>query len=133
MSEERQHLEEAPEIESYRRQLEGLKPRICELLPIWTPSQFEDAISYQSYVDVVESALDHATSFDLEQLQSGLFSDGVDIERDYYLEFTRDPTTAEIQQFQAELFREYLETGSEKFDHLRILKRMLPMIRVSRV
>jgi len=133
VSEQRQRLEEAPQIESYRRQLEELKPRIHELLPIWTPSQFDDAISYECYFDVVENALDHATSFDLEQLQSGLFFDGLDIERNYYLEFARDPTTTEMRQFQAELFRAYLEAGSEKFDHLRILKRMLPMIRATLV
>jgi hypothetical protein len=87
----------------------------------------------QNYAALIEEALEHAISFDLEQLQSGLFSDGMDIEKDYYLEFTRDPTTAEMQQFQAELFRAYLEAGSERFDHLRILKRMLPMIHVSLV
>ena len=102
-------------------------------MPIWTPSQFDDAISYECYFDVVENALDHATSFDLEQLQSELFFDGLDIERNYYLEFARDPTTTEMRQFQAELFRAYLEAGSEKFDHLRILKRMLPMIRATLV
>jgi hypothetical protein len=68
--------------------------------------------------------------YDLVELQSGPFYDGLDMDSDY-LEFTRDPTADEITAFQAALFRAYLEIASEEFDHLAILKRTLPMIRAT--
>ena len=125
------HPDDVAEIESYRQQLQALAPRIRELVPDWTPQQFDDAVSYMCYVSVVESALDHATGFDLVELQSGPFYDGVDVDSEYYIEFTRDPTAEEIRQFQTALFRAYLDAESEQFDHLAILKRMLPMVRAT--
>jgi hypothetical protein len=131
MSEEQQRLEEAPEIEAYKQRLEELRSRVHELLPAWTPKQFDDAVSYMCYVAVVQDALDHAKLADLESLQSGPFYDGLDTDSDYYLEFSRDPTADEMRQFQVALFKAYLDAESEEFDHLAVLKRTLPMIRVS--
>jgi hypothetical protein len=128
---EQQRLEEAPEIEACDKRLEQLKARVHELASDWTPPSQTDLNSLSCYVEVVENALDHATGFDLLELQSGPFFDGLDIEANYYLEFTRDPTPAELRGFQAALFRAYLEIQSEEFDHLTILRRTLPMIRVS--
>jgi len=125
------HPDELAETEPYYQQLKTLAPRIRELVPDWTPQQFDNAVSYTCYVSVVESALDHAASYDLVELQSGPFSDGLDMESDYYLEFTRDPTAEEIRRFQAALFCAYLEAESEEFDHLAILKRVLPMVRAT--
>ena len=130
LSEEQKRLAEAPEIEAYNQRLEELRSRVHELSPGWTPSRFDDAVSYMCYIAVVEAALDHATGADLVSFQSGLFSDGV-TEADYYLDFTRDPSPAEIRAFQSELFNAYLLAESEEFDHLAILKRTLPMIKVS--
>ncbi|MDQ3199928.1 MAG: hypothetical protein M3Q46_12225, partial [Verrucomicrobiota bacterium] len=115
----------------YEKRLEELRSQVQELAPAWTPRHFDDTISYMCYVAVVEDALDHARLADLESLQSGPFYDGLDMDSDYYLEFTRDPTGTEMRQFQAALFQAHLEAGSEEFDHLAILKHTLPMIRVS--
>ena len=131
VSEELQRLEEAPEIEACKQRFEELKSQVQELLPDWTPKHFDDAVSYMCYVAVVEDALDHAKSVDLESLKSGPFNDGLDMDSDYYLEFSRDPTADEMRQFQAALFQAHLDAESEEFDHLAILKRALPMIRVS--
>jgi hypothetical protein len=131
VSDEQQRLEEAPEIEAYKHRLEELRSRVHELLPAWTPKHFDDVVSYMCYVAVVEDALDHAKLADLESLQSGPFYDGLDMDSDYYLEFSRDPTADEMRQFQAALFQAYLDAESEEFDHLAILKRTMPMIRVN--
>ena len=80
---------------------------------------------------MIESALEHVTGYDLVELQSEPFWDGLDINSNYYLEFGRDPTAEEIRRFQAALFRAYLEARSEKFDHLAVLRRTLPMVRAS--
>ena len=124
--------DDVDEIADYRRRLDQLMPHVRELLPAWTPKHFKDADvdSYMCYVATVEEALEHAKFADLESLQSGLFYDGI-TDADYYLEFTRDPTPAELLAFQAGLFQAYLLAESEKFDHLAILKRTLPMIKVS--
>ena len=129
--EQQRRLEEAPEIKAYKQRLEELRSQVQELLPAWTPKHFDDAVSYMCYVAVVEDALDHAKSVDLESLKSGPFNDGLDMDSDYYLEFSRDPTADEMRQFQAALFQAHLDAESEEFDHLAILKRALPMIRVS--
>jgi hypothetical protein len=131
VSEKQQRLEEEPEIEAYKQRLEELRSRVHELLPAWIPKHFDDAVSYMCYVAVVEDALDHAKLADLESLQSGPFYDGLDMDSDYYLEFSRDPTADEMRQFQAALFQAYLDAESEEFDHLAVLKRTLPMIHVS--
>jgi hypothetical protein len=128
---EEQRLEEASEIEACNERLGELKAPIHDLAPDWTPPKLADLTSLSCYVEVVENALDHARGFDLVELQSGPFFDGLDIEANYYLDFTRDPTAAELRAFQAALFHAYLETQSEKFDHLAILRRTLPMIRIS--
>ena len=128
---EEQRLKEAPEIQACNERLEELKAPVHELAPDWTPPNLTDLNSLSCYVEVVENALDHATGFDLVELQSDPFFDGLDMEASYYLEFTRDPTAAEFRGFQAALFRAYLKTQSEKFDHLAILRRTLPMIRAS--
>ena len=83
-------------------------------------------------MSVIEDS-DHAKYYDLTQLQSDLFYDGLDSRVGYYLEFTRDPTPDEIQGFQTALFRAYVGTESERFDHLTILRETLPMIRTSLV
>ena len=118
---EEQRLAEAPEIEAYNQRLEELKAPVHELAPDWSPPNLTDLTSLSCYVAVVEDALDHATRFDLAELQSGPFYDGLDIDSKYHLEFTRDPTAEEIRCFQAALFRAYLDAESEKFDHLAIL------------
>jgi hypothetical protein len=128
---EEQRLKEAPEIKACNERLEELKAPVHELAPDWTPPNLTDLNSLSCYVEVVENALDHATGFDLIELQSNAFFDGLDMEASYYLKFTRDPTAAEFRGFQAALFRAYLKTRSEKFDHLAILQRTLPMIRAS--
>ena len=123
--------DDVDEIAGYRRRLGELTPQVRELFPAWAPKHFEDAVSYLCYVATVEEALDHAKLADLESLYGGPFYDGLDMDSDYYLEFTRDPTADEMRQFQAALFQAYLDAESEEFDHLAILKRTLPMIRVS--
>jgi hypothetical protein len=125
---EQQRLEEALEIEACNKRLEQLKARVHELAPDWTPQKLTDLTSLSCHVQVVEDALDHALGFDLVELQSGPFFDGINIGADYYLEFARDPTAAEMQCFQAALFAAYLEAESEEFDHLAILRRTLPMV-----
>jgi hypothetical protein len=130
LSDEQQRRAEAPEIEACIQRLEELRLRVHELLPTWTPQRFDDAVSYMCYVAIVEGALDHAKLADVEALQSGLFSDGV-TDADYYLEFIRGPSPAELLAFQSGLFQAYLLAESEEFDHLAILKRTLPMIKVS--
>ncbi len=119
------------EITGYRRRLDELAPKVHELVPAWKPERFDDALSYMCYVANIEEALEHAKFADIESLQSGPFYDGLDMDSDYYLEFIRDPTADEMRQFQSALFRAYLDAESEKFDHLAILRRTLPMIRVS--
>jgi hypothetical protein len=131
VSAEQRRLEEAPEIEAYTQRVEELRSQVQELLPAWAPKHFDDAVSYMCYVTVVEDALDHANLADLESLQSGPFYNGLDMDSDYYLEFSRDPTADEMRQFQAALFQAYLDAESEAFDHLAILKRTLSMIEVS--
>jgi hypothetical protein len=128
VDEERRRREEAPEIESYVTRLEELKSLVSALVPDWAPRRFDDAVSYMCYVSTVEDALDHALRYDLTELHSGLFSDGLHMDADYYLEFARDPTLEEMRGFQAALFRAYLNAESEGFDHLEILRRCLPMI-----
>ncbi len=131
LAEERRRREEAPEIEAYKQKLDELTPNVREFIPDWLPTEFDDAVSYMCYVSVIEDALDHARYYDLTQLQSDLFYDGLDIDVGYYLEFTRDPTPQEIHDFQAALFRAYFDAESERFDHLAILRQTLPMIRPS--
>jgi len=133
VGEEQRRHEEAPEVESYAKRLGELKSQIQHLVPDWTPKHFEDAVSYMCYVSLIEDALDHAKYYDLTQLQSDLFYDGLHIDVAYYLEFTRDPTAHEIRGFQAALFCAYLAAESESFDHLAILRDTLPMIRASSV
>lgn len=128
--EAQERLEEAPEIEAFKRKLEELTPRVCTLVPDWAPMHFDDAESYMFYEAIVEEALDYAKLADVKSLQSGFFSDGVS-DTDYYLESARDPSPAEFLAFQSGLFKAYLLAESEEFDHLAILKRTLPMIKVS--
>ena len=131
LAEVQRRREEAPEMEGYKRKLEELAPTVREFIPDWLPTDFDDAVSYMCYVSVIEDALDHARSYDLTQLRSDLFYDGLDIAVGYYLEFTRDPTPTEIHNFQAALCRAYVDAESERFDHLAILRQTLPMIRPS--
>ena len=88
---EEQRLAEAPEIEACNKRLEELKAPVHELAPDWTPPNLTDLASLSCYVEVVENALDHAMGFDLVELQSDPFFDGLDIEASYYLEFTQRP------------------------------------------
>ena len=125
------HADDEDEIAGYRRRLDEVTPRVRKLVPAWTQLHFEDPDSYTCYVSTVEEAIEHAEFADLESLQSGPFYDGLDMDSDYYLEFTHDPDAEEMRRFQAALFQAYLDAESEKFDHLAILKRTLPMIRVS--
>ena len=133
LAEEQRRREEAPEIEGYKRKLDELTPNVREFIPDWLPTEFDDSVSYMCYVSLIEDALDHVRCYDLTQLQSDLFYDGLDIDVGYYLEFTRDPTRQEIHDFQAALFRAYLAEESKRFDHLAILRQTLPMIRPSMI
>lgn len=125
-----QRLKNAPEIEACNKRLQDLGQQVTSLIPDWTPKTFDDLEPLLAYTQFVEEALGYATEFDLETLQGEPFSDGV-TEEGYYLEFTRDPTESELQRFQAKIFLKYLETESNMFDHLAVLKRALPMIRAS--
>jgi hypothetical protein len=125
------HADDEEEIADYRRRLDEVMPRIRKLVSGWAPLHFEDPDSYIYYVSTVEEAIEHAEFADLESLQSGPFYDGLDIDSNYYLEFTRDPNEEEMRRFQAALFQAYLDSESDNFNHLVILKRTLPMIRVT--
>ena len=70
---EEQRLKEAPEIQACNERLEELKAPVHELAPDWTPPNLTDLNSLSCYVEVVENALDHATGFDLVELQSDPF------------------------------------------------------------
>src|SRR5205823_3498340 len=125
LEDERKRVEEAPELEACDKRLEELKPLVRETLPDWNPPEFHnDLSSLSAYVDLVAEALEHAKSFDLGALQSDLFYDYV-TEKDYYLEFQRDPTDVEMRSFQGAIFHNYLKTGSERFNHLSVLNRSL--------
>jgi hypothetical protein len=133
LSEERQRAEEAPEIQACIQRLEALRARVNAIDPKWHPDTPSDLASIICYEVRVEDALDHATRYDLVELQSGLFYDGLNRDSDYYLEFTQEPTAEDIRRFQEALFNAYVEAGSEEFDHLAILRRTLPMIRATLV
>ena len=122
--------DEAAEIEEGRAQIRALLSQIHALIPDWSPTEPSERIAALCYSSVVTDALEHATSFDLESLFSGPFYDYVS-ETDYYLEAERDPSEDELRGFQAEIFRAYIEAGEERFDHLPILRRTLPMIKAT--
>lgn len=41
------------ELESYRKRLEELAPQVRQFVPDWSPTHFDDAISYMCYVSVI--------------------------------------------------------------------------------
>ena len=122
--------DQAAEMEEGRAQIRALLPQIHTLIPNWSPTEPSETIAALCYSTVVTDALDHAASFDLESLFSGPFYDYVS-ETDYYLEAQRDPTEDELRAFQAQVFLAYIEAGEERFDHLPILRRTLPMIKAT--
>jgi len=125
-----QRLEDAPKMEACNKRLQELEVRVNDILPGWAPEKFNDLESLLVYTDLIEEALDYATRFDLTELYGGPFFDPAE-SADYYLEFSKDPTAAEVRTFQADIFVNYLSAKGEQFDHLTPLKHAFPSVKIS--
>jgi hypothetical protein len=122
-----QKVEEAPQMAQCRERLAELRKQVEILVGEWRTKEPEELSAFLQYLELVEEALDYAQAFDIDHLHGGPFYDPVN-SRDYYLEIERNPTDHELRTFQGSIFLGYVRNGSDKFGHLKLLRKSLPSV-----
>jgi len=123
---------DAPAVAAAQMQLEELKEQVRHLIPKWNPQSLDDYNALRMYINMVDEALDYANMFTLEELLGNPFTDPTK-EDDYYLETVSDPSNEELTAFKASVFLAYVKAGGESFEHLRLLKKAFPSLKVSKL
>ncbi len=121
-----------PEIDKCLSEIDKLASSISKFAPAWRPCSPKDLDEIITYRELLEEALEYAESHTVESLQGGPFGDPKS-GTDYYLDFPSDPTHEELNNFRKQIFLNYLKEESEEFNHVSILKKTMPNLRISKL